>query len=244
MKKLLLIFLLSGCAGANWNVPDGFVYVPIKSGEYEIATWQKISNPKNNNIHIYIEGDGRSFDAYGQPTKDPTPRGTFVRDLVARDDFENVAYVARPCQFIMSDNCKESDWTTGRFSKRIIDAESRAITQIAESKKITLIGYSGGAMVSGLVIEKNPKMKVENWITIAGVLDHKKWTQYFGDADLTESLNMENLPNVNQVHFVGARDETVPFELAKTWANESDIKLIQKATHDDFGNLKLFENKN
>lgn len=92
-------------------------------------------------------------------------------------------------------------------------------------------------MVSGLIILQNPKLKVDKWITVAGVLDHKKWTEYFGDEDLTESINMEKLPNVQQVHYVGGRDETVPYELAKTWANESDIKLIPDATHDDFGAL-------
>lgn len=241
MKKIFLLLFLSACAGAGWKAPEDFVYLPIKSGEYEIATWQKINNPKNNSVHIYIEGDGRAFNAYGQPTRDPTPRGKFVRDLAAQDNFENVVYMARPCQFIMTDSCDETDWTNGRFSQKIIDAESDAIKRIAGNKKITFIGYSGGAMVSGLVIEQNQKMKVEKWITIAGVLDHKKWTKYFGDEDLNESLNMKKLPNVKQIHFVGERDETVPYELAKTWANESDIKLISDATHDDFKDLKIFD---
>lgn len=241
MKKIFLFLLLSACAGTVWKAPNDFVYVPIKSGEYEIATWQKINNPQNNNIHIYIEGDGRAFNAYGQPTRDPTPRGTFVRDLAARDNFENVVYMARPCQFIISDSCTETDWTSGRFSQKIIDAQSGTINQIAKNKKITLIGYSGGAMVSGLVIEQNPKLKIEKWITIAGVLNHKKWTQYFGDKDLNESLNLEKLPDVKQIHFVGGRDKTVPYELAKTWANEADMKLIPNATHNNFGDLKIFD---
>jgi len=241
MKKIFLLLFLSACTGAGWKAPDGFTFVPVKSGQYEIATWQKINNPKNNHIHIYIEGDGRAFNAHGQPTSNPTPRGTFVRDLVARDNFENVVYMARPCQFIMTDSCKEADWTNGRFSQKIITAQSDVINQIGNGKKITLIGYSGGAMVSGLVIEQNPKLKVEKWVTIAGVLNHKKWTEYFGDEDLSESLNLENLPSIKQIHFVGENDKTVPYELAKSWANESDIKLVPNATHDDFGDLKLFE---
>ena len=240
MKKIFILLFLSACAGTGWKAPDDFIYRPIKSGEYEIASWQKINNPKNNHVHIYIEGDGRSFNAYGQPTRNPTPRGTFVRDLAMRDGFENVVYLARPCQFIVTDSCRESDWTSGRFSQKIIDAQSNAIKQTAGNKTITLIGYSGGAMVSGLVIEQNPKLKVEKWITIAGVLDHKKWTTYFGDKDLNESLNLGKLPSVKQIHFVGEYDETVPYELAKTWANESDIKIVPKASHDDFGDLKLF----
>ena len=241
MKRVLLCFLLVACAGVNWVVPDGFQYVPIKTDSYEIATWQKIDNPKNNLIHIYIEGDGHAFDAYGQPTSDPTPRGTLMRDLAAADNFENVVYMARPCQFIMDDNCSESDWTDGRFSQKIIDAQSRAIKQIAKNKSVTLIGYSGGAMVSGLVIKQNPKLKVDKWITIAGVLNHKMWTEYFGDEPLMKSLNMETLQNVPQVHFVGGHDKVVPYDLAKNWANEENIKLIPNASHDDFEDLKIFD---
>ena len=241
MKKLFLLLFLSGCAGANWVAPDDFQYVPMQTESYEIATWQKMNNSKNNQIHIYIEGDGYAFDSYGQPTNNPTPRGTFVRDLAVADNFENVVYVARPCQFIMDKNCSESDWTDGRFSQKVIDAESRVVKQIAKNKKITIIGYSGGAMVSGLVIKQNPKMNFEKWITIAGVLNHKKWTEYFGDEPLTKSLDMETLPAIDQTHFIGERDDIVPYELAKTWADETDIKLIPKASHNDFKDLKIFD---
>ena len=241
MKNIFVLLLLTACAGQGWKEPEGFTFVPVKSGEYEIATWQKINNPTNKKIHIYIEGDGRAFNAYGRPTSNPTPRGTLVRDLAMRDSSENVVYLARPCQFIKTDSCDEADWTSGRFSQKIIEAESGAVKRIAKDKKITLIGYSGGAMVSGLIISQNPRLKFDKWITVAGVLDHKKWTAYFGDEDLTESINMEKLPNVTQVHFVGGRDETVPYELAKTWANESDIKLVPNATHDDFGKIQIFE---
>jgi len=240
MKRLLIAFLLTGCAGTNWVAPDDFQYIPVKTEQHTIATWQKINNPKNNHIHIYIEGDGRAFDAYGQPTNNPTPRGTVVRDLATNDNFENVVYIARPCQFIMDENCNESDWTTGRFSQKIIDTENAVIKQIAKDKNITLIGYSGGAMISGLIINQNPKLKIDKWITIAGVLNHTKWTEYFGDKPLDKSIDMTILPNVNQIHFVGERDKIVPYDLAKTWADEKDIKIIPNATHDKFDNLKIF----
>lgn len=241
MKKFFIAFLLFGCVGAGWTPLPEFVYIPIQTENYQIATWQKITNPKNKDIHIYIEGDGNAYDAYGMPTDDPTPNGTLVRDLAMCDNFENVVYMARPCQFIMSPQCSEIDWTYGRFSKKIIDSQSYALTQIAGNKNITLIGYSGGAMVSGLIIKQNKNLKFEKWITIAGVLNHEQWTTYFGDAPLTESLNMETLPNVSQTHFVAERDKVVPYELSKQWAKESDIKLLPNATHDDFGDLKIFD---
>lgn len=241
MKKFLLFFVLCGCvATSNLVMPDSFDFVTVDAGGYEIATWQKITNPNNNNIHIYIEGDGNAFDAYGQITQDPTPRGFFMRDLAIHDDFDNVVYMARPCQFIQNENCVESDWGVGRFSEKIIKVQSESIKQIAKNKNIILIGYSGGAMVSGLVIKQNQDLKVKEWITIAGVLDHKKWTEFFGDEPLIESLNLDELPNVKQTHFVGEYDRTVPPKLAKDWANKDDIKIIPNATHDDFGDLKIF----
>ena len=96
-------------------------------------------------------------------------------------------------------------------------------------------------MVSGLIINQNPNLKFDKWITIAGMLNHKKWTQYFGDEPLDMSLNMEKLPKIKQTHFVGARDSVVPYNLAKTWADEKDIVLIDRATHNDFGDLKIFD---
>ena len=241
MKAFWLLFLLSGCAGIDNSVLSDFEYKPIQTPEYEIATWQKITNPQNKNVHIYIEGDGHAYNAYGRPTSDPTPRGTFLRDLAQKDTFDNVVYMARPCQFIMDKNCTESDWTTGRFAQKIINSESEAIKQIAKNKHITLIGYSGGAMVSGLVIKQHPEFKIDKWITVAGVLNHHKWTQYFGDMALSESLNMESLPNIKQKHFIGGKDKTIPYNLAKQWANQQDIILIENATHDNFGKIDLFK---
>lgn len=241
MKYVFLAFLLVGCSGTKWIAPNDFTYKPIRTNEYTIASWQKISDSKLDAIHIYVEGDGYSFDAYGQPTSNPTPKSKFMRNLATMDKFPNVAYVARPCQFIMDEKCSESDWTSGRFSQKILDSVQNAMEQIAGNKKITIIGYSGGAMISGILINQNKNLRFEKWITIAGVLNHKKWTEYFGDAPLNESVDMEKLPNIEQIHYVGENDKIVPYELAKTWAPESDIMVIPNARHDKFDKMKIFD---
>lgn len=229
--------LLCGC-GSTWRASDDFLFVPIKSGGYEIATWQKITNPKDD-IHIYIEGDGRSFDSRGRPNYDPTPRGTFLRDIATSDNAANVVYMARPCQFIMSDSCTKSDWTDGRFSQKIIDSMSGAVKEISKDTPIILIGYSGGAMISGLIIENAPELNVKKWITIAGVLNHADWTEYFGDTSLSYSLNLNELPQVKQLHYVAEKDAVVPPELTKKWARGQNIVIIKNATHDDFGDFSI-----
>ena len=241
-KKLAILSCVAaaGCVKPDVILPPDFVYVPVDTPNYTIATWQKMGDLTNPHVHIYIEGDGNSFNANGQPSSDPTPHGKLVRNLAAQDSFANVVYIARPCQFIMDARCKQSDWTDGRFSSRIIDAMAQTIKHIAKDKKIIIIGYSGGAMISGLLIQQHPEIKFEKWITVAGVLNHHKWTEYFGDMPLTESLDMDSLPDVAQTHFVGGKDTTVPYDLARQWAPHANLVLIKDATHNDFGDIKLF----
>lgn len=236
-KNILLSLLLIGCAPA-WHAPSDFIYAPISAGKYTLATYQHLSDTTSP-IHIYIEGDGNSFNARGIPTSDPTPHGTLVRDMAARDTSPNVVYLARPCQYIMSSACTASDWTDGRFSADIIDSMTQAIKTLAQNRPIVLIGYSGGAMVSGIVINQNPEMKVMHWITVAGVLNHADWTRFFGDKPLTKSLNMTALPRVPQTHYIISGDRVVPNHLSRKWVFGEKLLEIPNATHDKIPELHL-----
>ncbi len=235
---LLLIMLLAGCSGTS--VPDspGFISVGIDAGNYRIFTSQRFSD-STSPVHIYIEGDGYAFDARGRPTSDPTPHGTFIYDLATKDTSPNVVYMARPCQYVWSDACTRADWTDGRFAPHIIDSMASAIRSVAASRPVILIGYSGGAMISGLVINQNPDLNIKKWITIAGVLNHSKWTQYFGDAPLSMSVNLDTLPRLPQAHYIASGDKVVPNELSYQWTAGANITTVQGATHSYFPNLEL-----
>lgn len=218
--------------------PYSFTYIPVQSGDFEIATWQHLTNASDP-VHIYIEGDGYAFDRHGHPTGNPTPRKNLVRNLAARDNSPNVVYMARPCQYIKSPSCDVSDWTNGRFSKDILTSMYGAVKTIAKNRPIILVGYSGGAMISGLLIQNYPDLNVEKWITIAGVLNHKEWTEYFNDAPLNTSLNMDKLPHISQRHYIADGDTVVPNELSRKWAKQSDIIVIHDATHSSWRGLNL-----
>ncbi len=237
MRLLIFSLMLAGCAGA-WVPPDDFVRRDIPAGEYEIATYGRLTD-KNAPIHIYIEGDGRAFNAHGEPTTDPTPRGKMMRNLAARDTSPNVVYMARPCQFIMSPACDTTDWTDGRFSSAIVDTMAQAIKNIAGTRPVVLIGYSGGGLLSGIVINRHPEIRVNKWITIAGVPNHAAWTGYFDDSPLTKSLDLEKMPPAPAVHYVGTRDTVVPPELARKFFPASQIIEIPNAGHNDFEKLNL-----
>ena len=231
MKYLLsafLFFSLTACA--TFKAPQEFSYIPVKQNTYTLATWQKITDDKAP-IYIFVEGDGNAFNYRGLPTKDPTPKSTFLREMAFKNTNKNIVYLARPCQYIKTQNCKEEDWTSGRFSPKIVSDTARAIKQIAKDKEIVLIGYSGGALLSGLIIKNYPEIKIKKWITVAGVLNHKEWTEFFGDEPLTNSLNLRTLPTVLQTHYVGTKDKTVPLELSKKWIKEENLIIVPKAKH-------------
>lgn len=234
-KNILLSLLLIGCAPV-WHAPSDFIYAPISAGKYTLATYQHLSDTTSP-IHIYIEGDGNSFNARGIPTSDPTPHGTLVRDMAVRDTSPNVVYLARPCQYIMSSACTASDWTDGRFSPDIIDSMAQAIKTLSQNRPIVLIGYSGGAMASGIIINQNPEMKVMHWITVAGVLNHSDWTAHFGDKPLTKSLNMTALPRVPQTHYIVSGDRVVPNHLSRKWVRGEKLLEIPNATHNKIPEL-------
>lgn len=236
-KNLFLPFVLIACAPV-WHIPYDFQEVIISSDKYKILTYQKLSDSISP-IHIYIEGDGYAFNGAGRPTSNPTPRGTFLRDLSINDDSPNVVYMARPCQYIMSSGCDISDWTSKRFSADKIDNIAYAIKKISQNRPIILIGYSGGAMISGLVIQQNPDLNIKKWITIAGVLNHSDWTSYFGDLPLSGSLNMNKLPNIPQVHYIAENDDVVPKSLSYKWLSEKKVFIIPNATHTNMKKIKI-----
>lgn len=230
MKKiLLLLILLCGCHSII--VPDSFTYKEIETDKYKLASWQKITDKKSP-IRIYIEGDGYAFNYAGQPTNNPTPRGTFLRKIAFNDPNSNVVYLARPCQYLDDKHCGQKDWTTGRFSQDIINSTVQAIKSISKKQQIILIGYSGGALLSGLVINQNPQMNIQKWITIAGVLNHTKWTESLNLPPLKNSVDLEKLPTIPQLHLIGDKDKTVSYELTKSLVDKKNLIVVPNATHD------------
>lgn len=231
MKKtyLLLLFVLCACHGIQ--VPDSFTYKEIQTDSYKLASWQKITN-NTTPVRIYLEGDGYSFNHMGQPTTNPTPRGTFLRKIAFNDPNPNVVYLARPCQFVNDDTCSVKDWTTGRFSQKIVDSVTQALKDISNKQEIILIGYSGGALLSGLIINQNPQIPVIKWITLAGVLNHTKWTEDLNLSPLKDSIDLEKLPTIPQLHLIGDKDTTVSYKLTESLVDKDSLMIIPKAKHD------------
>ncbi len=238
MKKILsvlLIFMLCGCSAKN--VLTDYRFQTQTVPPFVVASWFKVE-AIGEPIRIYIEGDGNAFDGRGYPTDNPTPKSTFLRELAANDPNPNVVYLGRPCQYLQAGACQESVWTNGRFSQEVIDSMEKAVFNLmkkARAGKAVLIGYSGGAQIAGQIAVRNPE-KIAYVITIAGVLDHKAWSDYHGDEPLDKSLNLAdektNFDKIPQHHFVGAKDDVVPPELTQEFiASDNKITIVPKASH-------------
>ena len=236
MTKLIAIVLfLVGCTFVS--VPRDYTYKEIKTRDFTIVTWQKITNPQEV-YKIYIEGDGYAFNRNGKPTQDPTPKGTLVRELAFGDRSPNVIYLARPCQYVKSRICSVRHWTTARFAPEIINAEYETIKQIAGNHPVILIGFSGGAQIAGLVATAKPGLNVKKIITIAGNLDHLSWTQYHNLPPLTESMNLENyrkqFSQIPQIHYVSSNDEVMPPVLIREFISNDDLIVeVNGASHNE-----------
>jgi len=235
IKVLITLLFLVGCS--TITIPAGFVYKEIRTRDFTIATWQKVTNPAAP-YKIYIEGDGYAFNAHGRATQDPTPHGTLVRELAFGDKNPNVIYLARPCQYVKSPICSKRHWTTARFAPEVINAEYEMIKQIVDNQPVILIGFSGGAQVAGLIGTAKTGLNVKKVITIAGNLDHLAWTQYHNLPPLNESMNLESyrkqFAKIPQIHYVGSNDEVMPSLLVREFIGNNDLIIeVNGASHNE-----------
>ena len=235
IKLIAIIVFLAGCTSVS--APSNYVYKVVKTRDFTIATWQKITEPSGI-YKIYIEGDGYAFDRHGQPTQDPTPKGKLVRELAFGDNNPNVIYLARPCQYVKSPICSQRHWTSARFAPEIINAEYKTIKQIAGNHPLILIGFSGGAQIAGLVATAKPGLNVKKIITIAGNLDHLSWTQYHNLPPLNESMDLESyrkqFAEVPQIHYVGNNDKVMPPVLVRKFVGNDDLVVeVNGANHNE-----------
>jgi len=137
MQRKLLFFIafiiFCSCSHIQVNPPDNFAYISIKTTDFSLASWQKITD-ETAPVIIYVEGDGNAYSSKGYPTNDPTPKNSLIQQIAFEDKSPNVIYLARPGQFIEDKNCSQKDWTTGRFSQKIVDNMFEAIKKVSADK--------------------------------------------------------------------------------------------------------------
>lgn len=170
---------------------------------------------KDKDLHLYIEGDGLSWLSRSKRSHDPTPINPLAFKLMQQDPETCKVYLARPCQYTRSEVCKKKYWSSHRFSNEVIESYLEVLEQIKYKHRIrsfTLTGYSGGGAVAALIAAQ--REDVSALITVAGNLDHRKWTSMHGVSTLHGSLNPSDfshkLENIPQYHLIGTKDTIIP----------------------------------
>lgn len=227
---LFLSLILTACASRlddarNLTTTKGWTGRVISAGTFDLQTWRPRSFTPGQPLIVYIEGDGLAFLSAVRISDDPTPKDPLALKLALRDPRPNVVYIARPCQFVTGPNrrnCSYAYWTFARYNERVIASVDSAVTALraeANAPGVLLYGYSGGGAVAALLAAR--RTDVVRLTTIAGVLDHARWTSMDGMTPLDASLNPPDvaaaLEKIPQLHYSGAEDTVVPTAVARSF---------------------------
>lgn len=189
---------------------------------YTITAYERM-HERYESGHIYIEGDGvtqilRKNKRYR--SINPTPVNPVALHLAAHDKHDNVAYIARPCQYSseMQDEtriCGSGLWKNGRYSEEAVSLMNNTINEIKARYNLTdlhLVGYAGGGAIATILAAKRDD--IASLRTVAGILDHEAFTHHHDIASFDTSLNpidfAEELYMIPQHHFIGGNDDYVP----------------------------------
>lgn len=223
MKRtaLLTLVLLAGCAhvadeldgtAANRIARPAFmVERTMTTGTYALNMWERM-HTRGTPANIYI-GEGGE-----------TPSHALGLHLASRDNAENLAWIAQPCQFhspSVNDDCKipapVTDDTVAAFSETLDDIKARY-----DISGFNLIGYDTGASVAAHLAAA--RTDVLSLRTVAGALD-------------TAHGIAPALRRTPQFHFIAAGDQIVPpaiYHNFRQVQGESDCvryAMIQDADH-------------
>ncbi len=228
-----MLFVFCGCA--HIEAPTEFVYTEVQTSGFKIAAWQKITQP-DAPVKIYVEGDGHAFRGSGTVSSNPTPHGILLRQIAFGDMHPNVIYLARPCQFVKDEKCTPQDWSNARFSDRAVQSEYEAVRQLTGSAPLTLVGYSGGAQIAGLMAVKYNDLNIQKLVTVAGNLDVAAWVDYhhLTPLDLSDDLRhwQKQYAAFRQVHYVGTDDANIVPNITENFVvDKRTIKYVDGASH-------------
>ena len=258
MKKIIILFLLiTSCA--SQNIDQRIDYIKelnntefkkfIHQNSFAIYSLQKINN--NQEVVVYIEGDGLSWIDRFTPSSDPTPTNPLAFKLAKLDKSPNVIYLARPCQYVQNNQCQKETWTKLQYSNGIISNYIKILKEVKNvHSTVHLVGYSGGSVIA-MYLASIKELNIKSVTTVAGNIKPGEFTQMLNISPYRTSLNLNAIENdirsISQTHFYGNKDKVIPEKLHLNYqardSNNPCLKFIKvKASHDK--NWELFWQNN
>lgn len=166
-------------------------------------------------IFVFLENDGLPWQTPTLVSNDPTPRHPVALALFRKTDQPSI-YLGRPCQWVgtFESPCQPFFWTGGRFHPDVVNSLVAALEKVVADKRrpLILVGHSGGGTLAVLMAHRYESVAAV--VTVAAVLDHRRWTSRLALTPLSGSLNpSEDMPQRGgapvELHAFGALDEVV-----------------------------------
>lgn len=229
MAAVLLYSTSCSYTGGSWTsalndiAPEPrWTPLRIEAAPFVLLARLRKNSGENDTLVVYLEGDGRAWARRGVISNDPTPTRPMALELAAAQKGGAAAYLARPCQYVMTDACDKRHWTSHRYSQGAVQSMDAAVDRLkalAGASRLVLVGYSGGGTMAALLAARRDD--VSRLATAAANLDHAAWTRHHEVSPLTGSLNPvdagSRLAAIPQVHFVGEDDDVVPPLVAESF---------------------------
>lgn len=198
------------------------------------------SSCQQDNLHLYIEGDGLAWVSSQRVSQNPTPINPLALKLALEDGHPCIVYLSRPCQYVSDQNCTPKYWTSHRFSPEILESYNELLNALKTDYNVSsfnLYGYSGGGTIATLLTAQRKDIK--QLVTIAGNLDTSYWTLHHSITPLSGSLNpadfSDSLDKVDQYHLIGGKDEIVNETIFNSYLNRfKDARKIHHKVFKEF----------
>jgi pimeloyl-ACP methyl ester carboxylesterase len=159
-----------------------------------------------------------------------------------QDPSPDIAYLARPCQFIQTKECSKHAWTFGRYDEKTVSSMNQALSHIKKDLRYTnleLVGYSGGATIALLLA--GMRDDIHSVRTVAGNLDPSFTNLFHNVSPMPTALNpidqQKTISRVPQIHFYGSRDPIIPQAISRHYEKKLIFKRcttsseVEQATH-------------
>lgn len=226
MSSLRFVFLslcfalLSACQSqtAGWPQPYPLSEKDVQTSVFKIHTRARLTDEAAP-VTVYIEGDGYAWADKNTPSLNPTPRKAIGLRLAQSDGSANVIYLARACQYVLSDpSCEPRVWSRERYGPRATRAVEEALDLLLPRERpVHLVAFSGGAVAAVQVAAH--RKQVLSLRTVAGNLDTRTLNAYHALSVDEQALNpidfAARISALPQAHWSGEQDQTVPPFIAR-----------------------------
>ena len=198
----------------------GFTRSVVTTPVFAHRLYARLNEQPPPTLHVYLDGDGSPWLGRYVVSADPTPRNPMVLQLMAADPSPSV-YLGRPCYHgLRAPRCTPKLWTQERYSEAVVASMTDALRQVIAmigTRRVVLIGYSGGGTLAMLLAERLPETAAV--LTVAGNLAVAQWAAYHRYSPLRGSLDPASRgalqAEVQQIHLAGGRDGNAPARLAE-----------------------------